>query len=289
MATTRKHDTASAVAAPGKGPTPAAVRDSATDGTQAIERAITLLRFLATRGRLGWGLTDLADASGLKKATAHRILARLERERMVHRRASDAHYFLGPMLAELSYSIPGLPVFVREVQDFLIEVSRRHGLVAIVLLRSGDHFVTIGRVAPARFKGELNEPGARRPLITTAGGIAILLALERREANRLATANLELLSHRGRSSVADFAAMWSRSKKSGFACNFGDIAPGVNAVAVPVCDAAGRPFGSLTFAGGEAHLPRERAAELLRERVELVRLIAQVHPALYAGTTGPAG
>src|SRR5207253_2870685 len=42
-----------------------------SDGTQSIERAITVLRMLATRGRVGWGLTDLASASGLKKATTH--------------------------------------------------------------------------------------------------------------------------------------------------------------------------------------------------------------------------
>ena len=58
--------------------------DAASDGTQSIERAVTLLRVLATREHFGWGLTELATTCQLNKATTHRILARLQRERLVH-------------------------------------------------------------------------------------------------------------------------------------------------------------------------------------------------------------
>ncbi len=261
--------------------------DAVNDGTQSIERALKVLRMLATRGRLGWGLTDLAQAAGLKKATVHRILVRLEHERMAHRRASDAHYFLGPALADLSFSIPGFHPFVRAAQDFLAEMSRRYSLVTILSIRSGDHFVVGARLAPARFKGELNEPGARRPLMTTAGGIAILMSLEAAETSRIVADNLELLSQRGRTSVEEYRAMWDRSTVRGYASNFGDIAPGVNAVAMPVLGQAGQVFASLTLAGGVDHVridgADELAAALRHECVEIARLAAQIHPGLYAG------
>lgn len=268
------------------GKPPRIAASGATDGTQAIERAIVVLRELATRGRLGWGLTDLAAACGLKKATVHRILVRLEHERLVHQRPADAHYFIGPMIAELGLAIPGHHIFMRAAQEFVADLGRREGLVAILSIRSGDQFVVAARAASARFKGELNEVGARRPLITTAGGIAILLALERTVAARIARSNLEQLAQRGRTSVAEYRAMWTRSRRAGYACNLGDIAPGINAVAVAARGVAAQPFASLTLAGGAAHLPPERFDDavsiLRRECVQLAHLAAQVHPGLYA-------
>ena len=47
-------------------------------GTQSIERAVHILKLLATRGKFGWGLTDLARRAELDKATVHRILGCLE-------------------------------------------------------------------------------------------------------------------------------------------------------------------------------------------------------------------
>ena len=46
-------------------------------GTQTLSRSIRLLRVLATRGDIGWRLSDLAAACELDKSTAHRMLAGL--------------------------------------------------------------------------------------------------------------------------------------------------------------------------------------------------------------------
>jgi DNA-binding IclR family transcriptional regulator len=254
--------------------------DDGTGGTQSIERAITVLRVLATHGRVGWGLTELARASGLKKATTHRILARLEHERLVHRRGTGDRYFLGPLLGELSLSIAGFHAFEQEAQEFTAELSRSTALVAILSLRSGDHFVVAGRAAPSRLKGELNEVGARRVLISTAGGVAIVVALDEQEQARIVEANRTQLSLRGRSRLDDCMTMWERSRKLGYGTNFGDIAQGVNAVAVAATDRHGRPFASLTLAGPESHLTAARCHELVatlrRETVALSQLAASV-------------
>jgi DNA-binding IclR family transcriptional regulator len=266
-------------------------QEDINDGTQSIERAITVLRMLATRGRFGWGLSDLASASGLKKATTHRILSRLERERLVHRRGAGDRYFLGPMLGELSLSIPGFHEFVTQAQAFIADMAHQVALVTILSMRSGDHFVVGARVASSRLKGELNEVGARRPLISTAGGVAILAALTPDEQAAVVRANMAQLSLRGRTSADDFMAMWERSRGLGYGTNFGDIAPGVNAVAVATRDASGRAFGSITFAGPELQLPVSRCEELLpvleRHAAELAELAVQVHPGLYGAAESP--
>lgn len=256
-----------------------------SDGTQSIERAIVLLRILATRGRVGWGLSELAGACGLKKATAHRILARLERERLVHRRSAGQHYFLGAMIGELSMSVHGLHAFVQEAQEFTGELARAASLVAIVSLRSGDHFVVLARAKTTLLQGQLNEVGARRPLISTAGGAAILLGLETGTQDRIIASNRAELGTLGRSSIDAYIGMWTRSRELGYGLNSGDIAPGVHAVAVPVCNRSGEPFASIALAGTAELLPLSRCDELVltlrRQVVRLARIAAQLHPDLY--------
>jgi DNA-binding IclR family transcriptional regulator len=261
------------------------IDDDHNDGTQAIERAITLLKVVATRERFGWGLTELATASGLKKATTHRIMARLERERLVHRRAGSERYFLGSMIGELSLSLLGFHAFADAAAASAMELSRRLGLVVILSLRSGDHFVVLSRVSTSRLKGELNEVGARRPLISTAGGNAIVVMLEDAEQRKVVEANRAQLALRGRDSTSDYLAMWERSRTLGYGSNLGDIAPGVHAVAVAAMDRARRPFASITLAGTEALLPESRHDELVnllqREAVQLAGMASRMHPNLY--------
>lgn len=255
------------------------------DGTQSIARAVTVLRVLATREHFGWGLTELATACQLKKATVHRILTRLDRERLVHKRQGGERYFLGALVGELAISIPGFTAFAQQTQQFMTDVARRFALVGVLSLRSGDHFVVAGRVASSRLKAELNEVGARRPLVTTAGGVAILVNMPMDEQRRIVEANAARMTLRGRSSLADAMAMWERSRGLGYGTNFGDIAPGVNAVAVPVINQRGEPFASITLAGPQAQLPEERCHDLVvplrREALRYAEQAASVHPDLY--------
>ena len=237
--------------------------DAASDGTQSIERAVTVLRVLATRGHFGWGLTELATACQLKKATTHRILARLQRERLVHKREGGERYFLGALVGELAISIPGFSAFAQQTQAFMTELARRLALVGVLSLRSGDRFVVAGRVASSRLKAELNEVGARRPLITTAGGVAILVGLSPQQQQHIVAANAAQLRLRGRLDLSDTMAMWERSRELGYGTNFGDIAAGVNAVAVPVSNRHGAAFASITLAGPEAQLSQERCHDLV--------------------------
>jgi DNA-binding IclR family transcriptional regulator len=76
-------------------------------GTQSLTRSIKLMRVLATRGEIGWRLSDLAAACGLDKGTAHRILASLVKERLVQPRPDDRRYLPEPLLYELGLSLPG--------------------------------------------------------------------------------------------------------------------------------------------------------------------------------------
>ncbi|AWJ82585.1 acetyl-CoA synthetase (plasmid) [Azospirillum sp. TSH58] len=73
----------------------------ASGGTQSLERALALLRAVASHGADGARLADLMSDTALSKATAHRLLTALARERFIDQDPRSRRYHLGPELDSL--------------------------------------------------------------------------------------------------------------------------------------------------------------------------------------------
>ena len=73
------------------------VRNSATAGTRAVERALDVLRTIG-EARSEPGLSEIADDLGLHKTTVFRLLGALERAEFVVRDEERQRYQLGPAL-----------------------------------------------------------------------------------------------------------------------------------------------------------------------------------------------
>ena len=70
-------------------------------GTQSIERVVQMLRIVASRGRGGMRIGEIAATSGLPQSTCFRMLHRLEAEGLLNRDMHTRKYYLGPLLYEL--------------------------------------------------------------------------------------------------------------------------------------------------------------------------------------------
>lgn len=261
-------------------------------GTQAIARSIHLLKLLATRSAFGWGLTDLARRSGLDKATVHRILACLESERLVHRDAREHRYFPGPLLVEMGLSVsPYQPLMdlAKETATHLSQSTRR---VAFFYLRSGDDFVVAARVEQSAQRGMLNEVGFRRPLIMSAGGVAMLVAMAPDERHQVVQRNLAEIAEMGIHKPERFKRMLDRSVALGFSANLEDVVAGIHSFGIALRDAGGAPVGSVALAGSTEQLPAaaaDRVVELLvRETADLAACAARVPGPASASVAAPA-
>jgi DNA-binding IclR family transcriptional regulator len=242
-------------------------------GTQTVARSISLLREVAGRGSFGWRLTDLAAHCGLDKATAYRMLRCLEEERLVKRRASDRHYLPGPLLFELGLSQAPLAAFQASAQAPLARLARRTGGVAFLYLRSSNDFVCAGRVGRTQLKGLSIQIGTRRPLVTAAGGVAILVALPPAEARAVVAENMKRLSRFSELRARSIERMLKRSQSQGYGVNLGDVVPGINAFGVAIRDAQGRPVASLGLSGSADEFPQvgqPKLRELMEEAAMLL-------------------
>lgn len=149
-----------------------------TEGTQAIRRATTMLRQVAQHGARGASLTELAQAQGLARSTAHRILKCLLDEGLLEFDAGEKHYQVGHLLHELGMVPSASAMEVARWSPLVQAVARRCGVTSYLMRRSGVEAVCLVKIdggATVRFVPV--EVGQRRLLGVGGGATALLAAL----------------------------------------------------------------------------------------------------------------
>jgi DNA-binding IclR family transcriptional regulator len=249
-------------------------------GTQSLERSAVLLKELASRGSVGWRLSDLALRCGLDKGTAHRIMAFFVRERLARQRAGDRRYVPGPLLFELALALPAYAAFQAACTPHLARAASRARGFAFLCLRSGEDFVCAANAGDASVKALSHEVGLRRPLVVSAGGVAILLALPPEEARAVIAENMKRVQKSGEVRVKAVERMLKRSESHGYGVHLSDVVPRVNTYGVAIRDARGAAFASVSLAGPSEDFPQARAPELLALLADAANGIAREAGAL---------
>lgn len=215
--------------------TPSSSPGAARSGTQSIERAVLLLRAVATRGRTGWGLRDLAQHCGLGVGTVHRILKCLVEQRLVHRRESDRHYLIGPLNLELGLSVPNGPELLQTSHTVLRQLSRSMPKVnAVCFLRSADECVCFAREGYTAYTSKVTatRTGQRLPMIAFTSGVAIIAALPVDIGARIHERNRASLAHLGQAHHARVDELLESCRREGYALSEGALWHGVNSIAM---------------------------------------------------------
>ena len=149
------------------------------DGTQAIRRAAAALRAVAKSGPQGAGASDVAQAQGLARSTAHRILKCLIDEGLVEHDDGGRRYRLGPLVHELGLVPASAAIEAAHWRPCVEAVPRQTGATAYLMRRSGLESVCVVKADGASMVRFVPvEAGQRRLLGVGAGAIALLSALQ---------------------------------------------------------------------------------------------------------------
>lgn len=203
--------------------------DTPPSDTRSLSRAAALLRLLSGHGRAGWRITDLAGQSGLDPATVHRLLRGLGAEGLVTRVPGTRHYALGPGAHHLGLAAAPWYDVDRVAGAALSALARELDGTVFVKVRDRGDSVCVARHDRPRGAGALLlDVGGRRPLCTTAGGVALWLALPRTEQRSIEADNAA--RHAG--TWRGVRRMLARSRRLRAGVNLGDIVPGICALAV---------------------------------------------------------
>ena len=240
-------------------------------GTQSIHRAIVLLRAIASSGRGGSRLLDLAKHANLTAPTAHRILRCLVAENIVTQDSETHRYLLGHLVFELG--LAAAPQFnLRQIAGpALRRVAEKTGDTAFLIARSGFDTVCLDRQEGAfPIKALTLDVGTRRPLGVGAGGMALLLPLADGEIERIVAANATRLRNYGKLNVPIALGMIARAKQLGYALNDRQETPGVISIGLPVTNRYGPPYAAISVGAISSRMSAERQKEIAAVlRIEL--------------------
>lgn len=169
----------------------------ARDGTQAIVRALDILKQIGTGSRRGLRITDLCERLGIERPTAYRILSSLVAEGFVVR-AENKRYWLGDQIHHLGL-IAARRTNLRDIcENALTRIAAATGDTVFLAVRQGDDVLVVDRrigTTPARAMPL--DVGMPRPLGVGATGLAILATLSEVEVGRFIKGNAQRLREHG--------------------------------------------------------------------------------------------
>jgi DNA-binding IclR family transcriptional regulator len=198
-----------------------------TTAVGVLDRSVALLELLADGPQ---PLRPLAEASGVPRPTAHRLLVALEAHGLVARTA-DGAFRLGPRLAELAARAdPGLDLGAAAGR-VLAQLHDATGESAQLYVRSGDRRLCVAARDAGTGLRDSVPVGALLPLDAGSGG-KVLLAWSA-DADRFPAAT-----------PAELAAV----RRRGWAASVAEREAGVASVSAPVL-ADGRLLGAVCVSG----------------------------------------
>lgn len=231
-------------------------------GTQSIQRALAVLRILATAREAGLRLSEISKQAELTRPTTHRILSVLIAEDTVERRTGSQRYLIGEQIPLLALS--------RRTRDPLLDIVSPHLRTAVSELGDTGFFtrcVGLETVCVARQLGTAPiqalswDVGERRPLGVSNAGIAILSSMPAGAAREVLAKNRSRFSRYGFSTegILQEVAM-ARSK--GFASRALSLIPGASPVSVTIRSPGGVVRGALTITPTARRRSPERTEEI---------------------------
>jgi DNA-binding IclR family transcriptional regulator len=234
-----------------------------TPRTRSLERAVGLLRAVATRPE-GSSASELARVTGLPRSTVTRTLRTLADVGLVEQ---AGEWVLGYELVRLARTADpyrGLVEPARTVLERLRDSTEESALLAVRRGRPGIEIVL--QLDPDRLVGVADWVGVDVPLHASAAGKLALAALEPDELAAWLAAN-PLATFTGSTIAAAeaLAAELERVRRRGWAELVDELEQGHSALACPLRSGDGSLAGAVGISGPTFRLGRGRRRQLLAE------------------------
>ncbi|MFC7264072.1 IclR family transcriptional regulator domain-containing protein [Streptomyces lutosisoli] len=221
---------------------------------ESLARGLTVITAFG-EGRAELTLTDVAQATGLARATARRALITLEHLGYVT--THDRVFRLTPRVLGLGFPPLSRTTLAGIAAPHLTELSQRlHDSVSLAVL-ADDEIQYIGRVATSRVMSVNITVGTRLPAYATSLGRVILADLPEPRLPDL----LPLTPH----TLTDpekLRAELDRVREAGYALLDEELEEGLRSIAVPVRGRGGRVVAAVNVA---MHSSRRTAEECVRD------------------------
>ena len=213
---------------------------------QSLERAFDILDILA-RESAGLGLSEIAQASGLPRSTAFRLLAVLQGREYVRKSGKEVRYRLGPGLVALSSLYLNNLELKTESAPAMRELAASFGTIVFLACRQDSRMVYIDRYDQYASLRTYAIIGQQKPLYSTALGKSLLFDLDESEIRALFQGqSFEVTgpnTHRGLENLLGDLVL---CRARGWAVDDQENELGTNCVAAPIRDYRGKVISAIS-------------------------------------------
>ena len=222
---------------------------------RALRRGLALLDTLLRAGDAGLRVVDLCQASGLQRATVHRLLGTLLETGHVQR--ADRFRYTAAARREPAPAAPS--DLAQRIAPVLARVSKGCGDAAFAVVREGHSAWCIARhvgTYPVQILSV--QVGARQPLGVGASGLALLAALPDDEAEAAINAHGVVLTRYGGMTPERLGMLVRSTRERGWSVVGNHAVQGALGVGRAVRDAEGRPIAGISVAASTERMTKQR-------------------------------
>ncbi len=241
--------------------------DTSTNGESPIDRAFHVLQTVVAAGE-PLGVRELSRRTGLPRSTTSRLVATLERLRMVGRTA-EGEVIAGGGLATLQLDAAAAPMLADQLQPMLVDLVQAFGENAALAVDDGDALLYVANVVSENSVSVRDVGGERHQFHLVAPG---LMAMAYWEQSRLDTYLADPLLAATEFSVTEPCELRSRlcrAADEGFVWTDQELEIEINGLAVPVW-ADGEVVATLSLYGPSYRFSPQTRPELAAELTQMV-------------------
>jgi len=241
---------------------------------KSVVKATVLLSELG-RHRQGITVAELAQAVGMTRPTAFRLLLSLEQTGFVDR--VDNRYMLGWQMARLGRLADPYTGAVARIQPILDECAGKlNETLTFVMVRGETDHEVIAEASGSRYLTSNQYLGGTYPLHASATGKLILAELSDDKIAAILPRKLESYTAHTLTSRDALLKELQQIRKQGYAVIEDELEEGLFAAGCPVRDPAGVLIGILTVNGPTQRLKSDRLAETVAQVRRTADEIAKV-------------
>lgn len=199
--------------------------------------------------------SDAADAIGVARSTAHRLLAMLQYHGFVRQDPVSRAYVAGPALFETSLSMIRNLDIRTEARPYLERLGRDTDETVHLVLAQGADVVFVDAVEGGKAVRVASRIGAVMPAHCTSVGKAILAGLPWDEVSSYyGDASLPTMTPQSIGDIAALERELQEARAQGYAVSHEEAEEGVGSVSAAIVGPAQRPYAGLSIAAPVARL-----------------------------------
>lgn len=249
--------------------------ESPRQGAQAIRRALSVLRILASGRETGVQLREVVRATGLTRPTVHRIIHVLIEEGIVERIEKSDRFAVGRQVSELALARRTRSRLLTAAEPHLAKLSADIGDTVFLTTRTGfDTLCVWRRVGTYPIQVLSIEVGARRPLGVSSAGVAILSALPGREARAIIEKNANRFASY-KTTAPEILEQIGDARDRGYNLRDKGLIEGTRSISAWITGRDNQVIAAVTVSAIRRRLNPRRVPEVADAALQAARSIAQ--------------